>query len=161
MKRFLDGRRVRGMIFHIWKNLPFGYLLRFNYGEHRITLCKNLWVVVDGGKGTSADSLPLPYVSPKLIDECAERLAVKYKLSPSPPNGGPIDNFLYGWGIPGFGADKAHYWWSTFENGAGSTHKSECGIRVTLRPDTNPMLGAGTFTKCAKCIKLAPSTEEK
>ena len=77
--------RFRTVVFCIWQTLPFGYLLRFRYEGLRITLRKNLWVVIDNGRGTSTDMLPLTLVSQKLVDECGKRLTVKYKLGAATP----------------------------------------------------------------------------
>jgi hypothetical protein len=78
-------KKLRRILFDIWMFLPFGYLLRFEYGSRpgscqRVTLCKSLWVIIDGGKGTAKDALPLNLVSQQLVDECEKRLVVKYGL---------------------------------------------------------------------------------
>lgn len=77
---------------------------------------------------------------------------------------GPIYNFRRGWGTPTFGANKAHYWGQTYDVSPihNVNYASLCGIRVSLHPRFNPMLPVGTFTKCAKCLSVAPTppTEE-
>lgn len=78
-------QKLRAFFFNCWVNIPLGYLLRFEYGStpgstQRITLCKNFWIVIDNGRGTSTDALPLLLVNPELVDECMRRLTTKYKL---------------------------------------------------------------------------------
>jgi len=69
------------ILFNLWCLIPFGYLLRFRYGNgNRITLNKNLWVVVDDGTGSAEDALPLNFVSQGLVDEIEKRLVKKYRL---------------------------------------------------------------------------------
>ncbi len=78
-------RKIRKLLFNVWCLMPFGYLLRFDYGDtingrQRITLNKNLWIIVDDGE--TVDALPMYLVSQKLLDECERRLINKYGLEP-------------------------------------------------------------------------------
>ena len=80
-------KKLKRLLFDAWCLIPFGYLLRFDYGgapnsRQRVTLRKDLWIIVDGGKGTATDALPLSMVSQNLVDECERRLIDKYGLEP-------------------------------------------------------------------------------
>jgi len=65
---------MKRVIMKLWTLIPFGYLCRFWYGSQRITLQKNGWIIVDSGKGTTTDALPITLVSQKLVDECIKQL---------------------------------------------------------------------------------------
>ena len=77
---------MRKLIFNIWMLIPFGYLLRFEWGSvpgsyQRVTLTKRFWVIIDGGNGTAKDALPISMVSQELVDEFERRLVEKYGLT--------------------------------------------------------------------------------
>ena len=78
-------QKLRAFFFNCWVAIPLGHLLRFEYGDNphstqRITLCKNFWIIIDSGRGTSKDMLPISLVNPKLAEECMRRLTAKYNL---------------------------------------------------------------------------------
>ena len=59
---------------NIWSKLSFGYICRFWNGDMRITITPQLMVVIDGGRGTVKDMLPINLVSQKLINRVEEEM---------------------------------------------------------------------------------------
>ncbi|MBV5347144.1 hypothetical protein JZU46_02860 [bacterium] len=55
-------------IFKIWLRIPLGNICTFWYNDQRITVTKDLWIIVDAGKGTVADALPVVCVSQRLVE---------------------------------------------------------------------------------------------
>ena len=73
--------RTREIFFMLWCALPFGRIIRFKYGNERITLKKDLWIVIDQGKGTSCDAIPITLVSESLAKKIDAEIKSKYGLS--------------------------------------------------------------------------------
>jgi len=59
---------------NIWSKLPFGYICRFWDGKTRVTITPQLWVIIDSGRGTVKDMLPLSMVSQELVDKVEEEM---------------------------------------------------------------------------------------
>lgn len=66
--------KIKKLILKVWTFIPFGYLCRFMYGDLRITFYKNGWILIDSGKGTAKDMLPITLVSEQLIQEIENQL---------------------------------------------------------------------------------------
>ena len=66
--------RFKRLVMRAWSAIPWGNLCVFWYGKQRVTLTKTGWVIIDAGKGTVTDALPVTMVSQKLIDEIERQL---------------------------------------------------------------------------------------
>lgn len=65
-------RALRTAALRVWLNVPGGRICSVQLGYERVTLHKNLWVSVTDGAST--DMLPLPMVSPRMVDALRARM---------------------------------------------------------------------------------------
>lgn len=78
--------KFKNQVLQFWLKIPFGSICSFEYGKQKISVTKNLWVIVSDGK--SSDALPINFVSQQLVSAIeAEMTRMGYRCAEPTPKG--------------------------------------------------------------------------